>query len=275
MALDNCLVMGIVNRTPDSFYEGHPDLDEAAEFAARLVDEGADLLDAGAIKAGPGQDVSEEQELERLIPFLGRIASEVSVPISVETSRPEVARRAIASGAAVINDVTGLDDSSLAGVCAGAGAALVVMHHGGQMRGRPRSPRYDDVVASVTGFWRERVELARAAGVAEESIVVDPGLDFGKTTFHSLELVRRLDELVAQGLPVLVAHSRKDIVGETLGQLPDDRLAGGLAVVALSVAAGAAIIRTHDVAETVSVVRMVEAVMGRRPPEAPVRGLWD
>jgi dihydropteroate synthase len=273
--LDRCLVMGIVNRTPDSFYEGHPDMVDAAEFAVRLVEEGADILDIGAVKAGPGEPVTEPEELDRLIPFLEGIADRVSVPLSVETARPEVARRAIEVGAAIVNDVTGLDDPSLAEVCAQTGAALVVMHHGDQLRGRPRWPRYDDVVKAVLEFWRERAEIARRIGVPDEAIVVDPGLDFGKTTFHSLELVRRMDELVADGHPVLVAHSRKDLIGETLDQPPDDRLAGGLAVAALSVAGGAALVRTHDVELTVSAVRMVEAVLGRRPPEAPVRGLWD
>jgi dihydropteroate synthase len=275
ISLDHCLVMGIVNRTPDSFYEGHPDLGEAADFAARLVEEGAEILDVGAVKAGPGDEVSESEEIDRLIPFLEEIAARAPVPLSVETASPEVARRAIDAGASIVNDVRGLADPELAGVCASAGAALVVMHHGGQVRGRPRWPRYDDVVASVVSFWAERVEVALGAGVARESIVVDPGLDFGKTTFHSLELVRRLDELVDVGWPVLIAHSRKDIIGETLAQPPGERLEGGLAVAALSVAGGAAILRTHDVAPTVSVVRMVEAVMGRRPPAAPVRGLWD
>jgi dihydropteroate synthase len=275
LQLDHCLVMGIVNRTPDSFYEGHPDLGEAAEFAARLVNEGADILDVGAVKAGPGDEVSEAEEIDRLIPFLEQIAARTSVPLSVETASPEVARRAIEAGASIVNDVRGLEDPELASMCASAGAGLVVMHHGGQVRGRPRWPRYDDVVTSVLAFWEERIAAALEAGVARESIVVDPGLDFGKTTFHSLELVRRIDELIGSGWPVLIAHSRKDIVGETLGQPPDERLEGGLAVAALSVLGGAAVLRTHDVAATVSVVRMVEAVMGRRPPAAPVRGLWD
>jgi dihydropteroate synthase len=149
------------------------------------------------------------------------------------------------------------------------------MHHGGQIRGRPRNPLYDDVVADVLTTWHELVETAERSGVARESIVVDPGLDFGKTTFHSLELMRRLPDLVASGLPVLVAPSHKDIVGETLDQPPSERLDGTLALVALSVSAGAAIVRVHDVGPAVRTARMVEAVMGRRRPAAPVRGLWE
>jgi dihydropteroate synthase len=149
------------------------------------------------------------------------------------------------------------------------------MHHGGQIRGRPRHPRYEDVVTDVLMTWDELARTAQEAGVSADRIICDPGLDFGKTTFHSLEVMRRLDELVAQGRPVLVAPSRKDVVGETLGLEPSQRLEGTLALVALSVMGGASAVRVHDVRASVRVVRMIEAVMGRARPEAPVRGLWD
>jgi dihydropteroate synthase len=174
-----------------------------------------------------------------------------------------------------VNDVSALDDPGLATVCAEAGAALILMHHGGQIRGRPRNPRYPDVVAAVLAEWDRLSALALEAGVPDEAIVLDPGLDFGKNTFHSLELVRRIDELVATGRPVLVAPSNKDVVGETLGLPLDERLEGTLALVALSVLGGAAIVRVHEVEAAVRVTRMVEAVMGSRRPQAPVRGLWD
>lgn len=274
IALDRCLVMGIVNRTPDSFYDGgRMDLDAAVEFARSLVADGADLLDLGGVKAGPGPPVGAEEEAARLLPLVKNVAKATDVPLSVETGRPEIAQRALDAGAAIVNDVTGLEDPNLAKVAARAGAALVVMHHGGQLRGRPLHPTYDDVVASVKTEWSRLAQRATSAGVRDDSLIVDPGLDFGKNTFHSLEVMRRLDELIGSW-PVLVAPSRKDVVGETLDLPLEERLEGSLALVALSVMKGAAIVRVHDVGSAVRVVRMIEAVVGTRPPAAPVRGLW-
>jgi dihydropteroate synthase len=268
--------MGIVNRTPDSFYDGgRMDLETATEHALRLVEEGADILDLGAIKAGPGDPVEEQEEAERLIPLVRAVADRTDVTLSIETSRPSVARLGIEAGAAIVNDVSGLTDPELAAACAATGAGLILMHNGGQVRGRPRAPRYTDVVAQVIEDLRRLADLASSAGVDPSSIVFDAGLDFGKNTFQSLELVRRTEELAATGHPYLVAPSRKDVVGETLDLGPDERLEGSLALVALSVEKGAHIVRVHDVAATVRVVRMVEAVMGRRSPINPVRGLWD
>lgn len=273
--IDRCLVMGIVNRTPDSFFDGgRMGLDESIAHAYRLVDEGADILDLGAVKAGPGEEVSSQEEAERLIPLVEAL-SDVGVPLSIETARPELATSAFEAGAAILNDVSGLADPRLVDVCARAGAAVVLMHNGGQIRGRPRSPTFDDVVLDVVQGWRRLAAIANGRGVSDDHIVVDAGLDFGKNTFHSLELVRRLDEQVAAGWPVLVAPSRKDVVGETLDLPLDDRLEGTLALVAMSVMGGAAIVRVHDVQATVRTVRMVEATLGRRRPSAPVRGLWD
>jgi dihydropteroate synthase len=270
------MVMGIVNRTPDSFFDGgRMRLQDARDHALRLVEGGADILDLGAVRAGPGPDVPEGEELTRLMPLVEALAGASSVPISVETSRPAVARAAIDAGAAIINDVTALADRGLAEVCAEKGAKLVLMHNGGQIRGRPRHPRYADVVAAVIACWLNLQRVAMGAGVQRNQLVVDPGLDFGKNTFQSLELVRRLPELTAVGLPVLVAASRKDIVGETLDLGVDDRLEGSLALVALSVLHGAAFVRVHDVDASVRTVRMVEAVMGKARPAAPVRGLWE
>lgn len=276
LAVEHCLVMGIVNRTPDSFYDGgRMELGDALDHAMRLEAAGADLLDVGAVKAGPGARVDEEEETMRLLPLLEALARRCSVPISVETSRSAVAQRSIAAGASIVNDVTELSDQDLAGSVAAAGAALVLMHAGGQIRGRPRNPRYDDVVAVVLQTWEALAKRARAAGIDDRQLIFDPGLDFGKTTYHSLELMRRLDELVDYGRPVLVAPSMKDVVGETLGLGPVDRSEGTLALVALAARAGVAVVRVHDVDATVKVVRMVEAVCGRRPPVAAVRGLWE
>ncbi|HWC14522.1 MAG TPA: dihydropteroate synthase [Actinomycetota bacterium] len=273
--LSRCVVMGVVNRTPDSFFDGgRMDLAETVDHAARLVDEGAEALDLGAVKAGPGGDVGEAEELARLLPAVERLA-DLPVPLSVETARARVAQRALAAGAAIVNDVTGLSDRGLARVCARAGAAIVLMHHGDQIRGRPRSPAYEDVVRAVLERWHDLVALATRAGVPDDRIIVDPGLDFGKNTFHSLELMRRLPELVSGGPPVLIAASRKDVIGETLDLPPEERLEGSLALVAAAVAGGARLIRVHDVRASVRVVHMIEAVAGDRDPAAPVRGLWD
>lgn len=268
--------MGVVNRTPDSFYDGgRMGLDESVRHAVSLVEEGADVLDLGGVRAGPGPHVDEAEERERLLPLVEALRPEVDVPLSVETHRASVAGAAIDAGAAIVNDVTGLSDPGLAGVVARTGAQLVVMHHGGQIRGRPRNPRYGDVVATVRADLMEAAERARAAGVPQSRIIVDAGLDFGKNTWHSLELVRRTPELADLGYPLLVAPSRKDVVGETLDLPPEERLEGTLALVALSVWGGAAIVRVHDVRATLRTVQMVEAVLGRRPPAAPVRGLWE
>lgn len=274
--LSSCAVMGIVNRTPDSFYDGgRMGLDDTVAYSLRLVDEGARILDLGAVKAGPGEGVAEQEEIDRLLPLVERLTKETDVPLSVETTRPSVAKLAFGAGASIVNDVSGLSDPDLARVCADAGGALILMHHGGQLRGRPLNPRYEDIVAAVIEEWTRLEGIAIDAGIQPEQLIVDAGLDFGKTTFHSLELIRRLDEQVRYGRPLLLAPSRKDVVGESLGLAPADRLEGTLALVALGVAAGVSIVRVHDVAASVRVVHMVETVMGARRPSAPIRGLWE
>ncbi|HVL64667.1 MAG TPA: dihydropteroate synthase [Actinomycetota bacterium] len=276
LPLERCLVMGIVNRTPDSFYDGgRLDLQESVDHALRLVEEGADILDLGAVKAGPGRAVPPAEEERLLLPLVARLATATAVPLSVETTSAAVARRALDEGAAIVNDISGLSDEAMPEVVARGGAALILVHHGGQLRGRPLHPQYDDVVEAVFSTWRSLAEKAAAAGVARESLVVDAALDFGKTTFHSLELVRRLPEQLELGLPVLVAASRKDVVGETLGLPPEERLEGSLAVAAIAAYLGAAIVRVHDVRETVRTLRMTLAVAARTAPVRARRGLWE
>lgn len=268
--------MGVVNRTPDSFYDGgRMELGRAVEHALALVAEGAGILDIGAVKAGPGAEVSEQEEMDRLLPLVEALAGATEVPVSIESGRPSVAREAFAAGAAILNDVTAFADEGLATVCSEAKAAVVLMHHGGQLRGRPLNPTYVDVVDAVVAEWERLEKIAVTAGVAGDGIVVDAGLDFGKTTFHSLELMRRLEEQVTVGRPLLLAPSRKDVVGESLDLAPGERLEGTLALVALGVLGGVSIVRVHDVRASVRVVKMVETVMGTRDPEAPVRGLWE
>lgn len=271
-----CKVMGISNRTPDSFYDGgRTELDAALAHALTMVEDGADIIDVGGVKAGPGAAVSEQEESNRAVPLIEAIRERSDAVVSVETGRPAVARAALEAGATIVNDVTGLSNAELAAVCAEYDASLVLMHNGGQIRGRPRNPRYADVVADVVETWERLAATAVERGVVKQNLIVDAGLDFGKTTFHSLELIRRLPEQVATGYPLLVAPSRKDVVGETLDLPPEERLEGTLALVALSVAGGAAIVRVHDVRAAARVVAMVEAVYDLRPPDAPVRGLWE
>jgi dihydropteroate synthase len=267
--------MAILNRTPDSFYDRGVNFgfDAALAAAERALAEGADWLDVGGVKAGPGPEVTETEELERVVPLVEALRGRTDAVISVDTFRPGVARRALAAGADVVNDPSGLHDPLVAEAAAEAGAGLVVMHTGGPPRTRPHRPAYADVVAEVRAFLLDRANLARRHGVAAERLIVDPGHDFHKNTFHSLELTRRLGELTDLGYPVLVAFSNKDFVGETLDVSLDQRLEGSLAAAAFAVAAGAAIIRVHEVEASVRVVRMTEAILGRRPPAATRRGL--
>jgi dihydropteroate synthase len=268
-------VMAIVNRTPDSFYDRGATFgfDAAVAAGERALAEGADWLDVGGVKAGPGPAVTEAEELDRVVPLVEALRGRTDAVVSVDTFRPGVARRALAAGADVVNDPSGLHDPLLAEAAAEAGAGLVVMHTGGPPRTRPHRPAYADVVAEVGAFLTARVELARRRGVPAERLILDPGHDFHKNTFHSLELTRRLDELAGLGYPLMVGFSNKDFVGETLDLPLDQRLEGSLAAAGFAVAAGAAIIRVHEVQATVRVVRMTEAILGRRPPAVTRRGL--
>ena len=268
-------VMAIVNRTPDSFYDRGATygFGAAVEAGERALAEGADWLDVGGVKGGPGAPVTEAEELDRVVPLLEALRGRTEAVLSVDTYRPEVARRALAAGADVVNDPSGLRDPVMAEVAAEAGAGLVVMHTGGPPRTRPHRPAYADVVAEVRAFLADRAALAVGRGLAPDRLIVDPGHDFHKNTFHSLELTRRLGELADLGHPLLVALSNKDFVGETLDVGLDQRLEGSLAAAAFSVAAGAGIVRVHEVQASVRVVRMVEAILGRRPPAATRRGL--
>lgn len=276
---DRSAVMGIVNRTPDSFYDGGAtdSLEQAVDAAMAHADAGAALVDVGGVKAGPGEPVDAAEEHDRVVPLVAAIRARRDVPVSVDTARAEIAAASLTAGAGMINDVSGLADPEIADVVAAhPGAALVVTHAGGQLRGRPFRPDYrPDTTTAVIAELERLVGLAVDRGVARGQIVVDPGHDFGKNTFQSLELTRRLAELVGLGQPVLVALSRKDFLGETQGRdvAPADRLEASLAAAAVAVHNGAHLLRVHDTAATVRVVRTVEAIAGRRPPASAVRGL--
>ena len=268
-------VMAIVNRTPDSFYDRGATFGfEAAVAAAeRAVAEGADWVDIGGVKAGPGPAVDEAEELDRVLPLVAAVRERTDAVVSVDTFRATVARRALAAGADVVNDPSGLRDPAVAEAAAEAGAGLIVMHTGGPPRTRPHRAAYDDVVAEVRAFLLDRAALARRHGVPAERLVIDPGHDFHKNTFHSLELTRRLEELTGLGYPLLVACSNKDFIGETLDLPLEGRLEGSLAAAVVSVLKGADLVRVHQVGPTVRAVRMTEAILGRRPPAATRRGL--
>ncbi|WP_280217920.1 dihydropteroate synthase [Nocardia neocaledoniensis] len=277
VATDRALVMAIVNRTPDSFYDrGATFSDEAAmERVARAVDEGADLVDIGGVKAGPGETVDAAEETRRVVPFVAAIRAKYpDLLISVDTWRGGVARAAVAAGADLINDTWAGADPELVHVAAELGAGIVCSHTGGAVpRTRPHRVRYADVVAEVTATVVAAAEHAAAAGVRHDGIVIDPTHDFGKNTYHGLELLRGIDGLVKTGWPVLMALSNKDFIGETLGVGLTERVEGTLAATAWSAAAGARIFRVHEVAETRRVVDMIAAIQGIRPPARTLRGL--
>jgi len=261
-------VMAIVNRTPDSFFDRGATfaLDRAVEAAVDAAEAGADWVDIGGVPFAPGPELSASDELDRVLPVVEALASRSDVVISVDTFRPEVAERVIAAGAHVVNDTTGLHDPRLADVVADSEATLVVTHSlAAPRRPHPR-PHYGDVVAEVVEFLARRVDVARAHGVPDDRLVVDPGHDLNKTTRHSLELTRRLSEVAALGHPTLAAVSNKDFVGESLGRDKPDRLAGSLAAATVSVLQGARIVRMHDVRASVDAVRMIEAILGWRDP---------
>jgi dihydropteroate synthase len=270
-------VMAIVNRTPDSFYDGgaNVELDAARTAVARAVDGGADIVDIGGVRAGYGPPVDTAEELRRVLPLVQDIRGRFpDLVISIDTWRSAVAREVIAAGADLINDTWSGADPDLVHVAAESGAGLVCSHTGGLgPRTDPHRVQYDDVVDDVITTVTEAAARAVAAGVRQDGILIDPTHDFGKNTRHSLELTRRLDELVATGWPVLVALSRKDFVGETLDLPADQRLAGTLAATAVSAWQGARVFRTHDVLATRHVLDMVASIQGTRPPAVARRGL--
>ena len=274
---DRAAVMAIVNRTPDSFFDGGATFREqdAMDAVSRAVDEGADLVDIGGVKAGVGPEVTQAEEIRRVVPFVGRVRERFpELPISVDTWRSGVAASACEAGADLINDTWAGADPAMGEVAARFGAGIVCSHTGGATpRTNPYRVSYPDVVAAVIVQTATAARRMLALGVPREGILVDPTHDFGKNTWHSLELVHRTGELVAIGWPVLMALSNKDFVGETLDLPVDQRLEGTLAATAIAAWLGAAVIRAHHVRQTRRVVDMAAAVAGTRAPAAPRRGL--
>ena len=271
--------MGIVNVTPDSFSDGGLFLDPgcAVEHARALVEEGADLLDLGGESTRPGaRAVSAAEELERVGPVLERLldpggehatggSTAIGVPVSIDTSKVAVAEVALDAGAEIVNDVTAFRvEPQLAALCAERGCEVVLMHMLGTPRTMQQNPVYEDVVDDVKGFLAERIEFATGEGVAEERIWVDPGIGFGKTVEHNLELLRRLGELEDLGRPILVGPSRKSFIGRITGRQVDERVGGTIAASVMALVGGAEVLRVHDVAPLREALEVAEAVLGRR-----------
>jgi dihydropteroate synthase len=274
---DQLLVMAIVNRTPDSFYDKGATWDDEPAFdrVRQVVAQGAEIVDIGGVKAAPGDVVDVAEEIRRTVGFVAAVRAEhPDVVISVDTWRAEVGREVCAAGADLLNDAWAGHDPALAEVAAEFGAALVCSHTGGvEPRTRPHRVAYDDVVGDVVTSTVALAERAAALGVDRSSLLLDPAHDFGKNTWHSLEVTRRLDELTATGWPVLVSLSNKDFVGETLDLPVGERLTGTLAATAICAWHGARVYRVHEVVETRQVLDMVATIRGTRLPARTVRGL--
>lgn len=274
---DATLMMAIVNRTPDSFYDKGATWaeDKAFERVALVAEQGAEIVDIGGIKAAPGVEIGAAEEKARVVDFVARVREAFpQLVISVDTWRAEVGDAVCAAGADVLNDAWGGADPELVDVAAAHGAGIVCTHTGGATpRTRPYRVEYDDVVRSAIDDTVAYAERALAAGVPREGIVIDPAHDFGKNTFHSLELTRRLDEMVDTGWPVLVSLSNKDFVGESLDLPVGERLVGTLAATSVAALAGARIYRVHEVVETRRTVDMVNVIAGRLLPRRAIRGL--
>jgi len=259
--LSRPLVMGIVNVTPDSFSDGgrHPSSRAAIDHAQRLVEEGADILDIGGESTRPGaQPVALQEELDRVLPVIEGLRG-VSVPVSIDTCKPEVMRAALATGASMVNDIHALQDDDALQAVAASNAAVCLMHMKGTPQTMQQQPHYDDAVAEVGEFLRRRIAAAGAAGIAKNRIVIDPGFGFGKTLAHNLDLLRHLGRLRELGVPVLAGLSRKSMLGALTGREVGDRLAASVAATLLAVQKGAAIVRVHDVRETVDALKIWQA----------------
>lgn len=271
-------VMAIVNRTPDSFYDKGATFafDAALKRCREVVAAGATIVDVGGVKAGPGDAVDVHEEIDRVVPFIAAVREELpaTVDISVDTWRPEVAEAAISAGATLINDTWAGYVPELVEVAGAHRVGYVCSHTGGATpRTRPHRVHYDDVVADVIRETTALAERAVSCGVPEEKVFIDPTHDFGKNTFHGLEILRRIDEVVATGWPVLMALSNKDFIGETTGRAVGERVAGTLAATAWCAARGVAAFRVHEVAETLDVIRTTAAIQGTTGPLDTTRGL--
>jgi dihydropteroate synthase len=261
-------VMGILNLTPDSFSgDGvYKDAGFALERAGRIIKEGADIIDIGGESTRPGAlVVSDEEEISRVIPVIERLAKKTSVPISIDTRKSEVAIRALDKGASIVNDITGLEhDVAMAGVVARYGAGVVIMHIKGEPRTMQKSPVYEDLIGDILRKISDLVTRAEAKGIKKENIIIDPGIGFGKTYEHNLEILNNLEVFKTLGSPLLVGASRKSFIGDILGAGPEDRMFGTAAAVAVSIMNGADIVRVHDVRQMKDVAMVTDAIMRKK-----------
>ncbi len=265
---ERTLVMGILNVTPDSFSDGGRFLDPhaAIEQGIRMADEGADIIDVGGESTRPGSEpVSAGEERDRVVFVIETLASKSPVPISVDTRKPEVARAALEAGAVIVNDISGGRSPEMFEAVRAAGAGMVLMHMQGEPKDMQEAPHYDDVVAEVHEYLRERIEVAEFAGIQPDRLCLDPGIGFGKDLHHNLALMRHIDALLDLGRPVLVGPSRKRFIGTLLDAPEDDRVEGTAAAVAWLAGRGAHIVRVHDVRAMVRVVRVVDAIARAEP----------
>jgi dihydropteroate synthase len=263
-ALDHPIIMGIVNATPDSFSDGGL-YDEPLDAIARgrdLVVQGASIVDVGGESTRPGAaEVTEAEEIARVRPVIGGLARDLGIPLSVDTRHPAVARACLEVGAAIINDVSGFRDPAMVDVAAASDAGLVIMHMLGEPKTMQVEPHYDDVVAEVCEYLAHEASVLERAGIAPERIAIDPGLGFGKTLEHNIEILQRLPEFAALGYPLVIGASRKSMIGVILGEPdPGKRLEGSLAIAAWAVTHGAHIVRVHDVAETARMLRVTRVL---------------
>jgi dihydropteroate synthase len=275
LKLDVPRVMGIVNATPDSFSDGglHATVEAAIAHGLALAGEGADILDVGGESTRPGaEDVPLEEELQRVIPVIQALARQVSIPISIDTSKPEVMRAAVEAGAGMINDVYGLRREGALDAAAALGVPVVLMHMQGEPRTMQANPGYDDVVGEVHRFLAERIFVAEMAGIPKKRIVIDPGFGFGKDTRHNLQLLAQLQRFTELGVPVLAGLSRKKTIGELTGRdAPRERTAGSVAAHLIAAQRGATLLRVHDVAATVDALKVWNAVAAVQMPRVESR----
>jgi dihydropteroate synthase len=260
---DRSIVMGIVNATPDSFSDGgqFATSEDAIAFALAVAEQGAAIVDIGGESTRPGSDpVTMDEELARVLPIIERLREKSDVAISIDTMKPEVARRAIEAGANIVNDVSALSDPEMAPLVAETGAGLVLMHMQGRPKTMQETPEYGDVIGEVGAFLSARAAVALDAGIPANRIAIDPGIGFGKTLEHNLAIFARLDELAALGYPLLIGPSRKRFIGELTGAPVGGRLAGTVAAITAGVARGARIARVHDVAAAVQALRVADAI---------------
>ncbi len=265
--LDRPVVMGVLNVTPDSFSDGgrFRDVQAAVSHAERMVADGAAIIDVGGESTRPGSvPVGEDEELRRVLPVIDRLVAMLGIPVSIDTRKPGVMRRALAAGATFVNDVAALSAPGAMETVAGSDAAVCLMHMQGDPGTMQDAPRYDDVVGEVRAFLRSRVAACEAAGIARTRIAVDPGFGFGKSLDQNLALLAGLPALASDGLPVLVGLSRKRMIGALTGRDGGDRMAGSLAAAVIAAEQGARIVRAHDVRETVDALRVVAAAGAMR-----------